>query len=466
MTSVTAPRLALILGSWRSSGPAYVALADRIRLAASDGRIAHGTRLPAERDLATALGLSRTTVAGAYARLRELGTIESRRGSGSFVAPGSRPSGEVGLDPVALDLTKAAMPAASAVEECFGLAAAKIGPELSGSGYEIVGHPSLRLAVAEHYRRRGVPTDPDQIVVTSGAQHAIALLTRLLTSPGDRVLIEQPTYPHAIDALTAARARPVPLPVSTDSGWDLAEAESALRDASPVIGYVMPDFQNPTGASLSEEDRARLARAADRHGTVLIADETTMWLDLDRGPRSPLASSSPGVVTVGGLGKLAWGGLRVGWIRGSRSLVARIVQSRASMDLGTPVFEQLVAVELLAREDDLVAERRIRLGRGLEALKSSLKEQFPDWKYPSPNGGLALWIDCSPLSSSELVLAARDEGLALTAGPRFGLHGAFEGRLRVPFTDDPETIRAAVEALRRAADRHASGPVQEPLVAV
>lgn len=466
MTSVTAARLASILGTWRSASPAYAALADRIRLVIADGRVAHGARLPAERDLAAALQVSRTTVAAAYARLRELGTIESRQGSGSYVSPGSRPAAGDSALAVAFDLTKAALPAANAVGECFRIAAGNIGPELSGSGYEIVGHPALRLAIAEHYRGRGVPTDPEQIVVTSGAQHAIALLTRLLVSPGDRALIEQPTYPHAIDALLAARARPVPLPVTPDWGWDLVEAESALRNAAPVLGYVMPDFQNPTGASLSDEDRAKLARAADRHGTVLIADETTMWLDLGRGPRAPLAKASPSVVTVGSLGKLAWGGLRVGWIRASRNLVTRLVQARTSMDLGTPVFEQLVAVELLHREEQLVAERRAQLAHGLEALRSSVAENFPDWQLPACDGGLALWLNCAPWSSSELVLAAQEEGLALTAGPRFGLHGAFESRLRLPFTDAPVTVTAAVQALRRAADRRASGTVKEPLVAV
>ncbi|MEA5454445.1 PLP-dependent aminotransferase family protein [Sinomonas sp. JGH33] len=467
MIAITARRLASILGPWRSSGsPAYAALADRVRLVSLDGRLAHGTRLPAERDLAAALRVSRTTVASAYGRLREVGAIESRRGSGSFVSLGTRPSADPAADGIPLDFTKAAMPAALPVAACYAAAAQRIGPELARSGYEIVGHPELREAIAAHFSRRGVATDADQILVTSGAQHAIALLARLLASPGDRALIEHPTYPHAIDAISSARARPVPVPVDPDAGWDLDEAEAALRDAAPTVGYVMPDFQNPTGASLPDDARARLARAADRHGTVLIADETTMWLDLRRGPRQPLAAFSPSVVTVGGLGKLAWGGLRVGWIRAGRTFIARLAQSRTSMDLGTPVFEQLVAVELMAREADLVAERRARLSEGLATMRSALAEHFPAWTIPDPEGGLALWIDCAPWSSSELVLGARDEGLALTAGPRFGLHGAFEHRLRLPFTESPATIRDAVEALRRSADRHASGPLPEPLVAV
>ncbi|WP_246036176.1 PLP-dependent aminotransferase family protein [Sinomonas susongensis] len=466
MSSITAARLAALLGSWRVEGPAYAALADRIRLVALDGRLAASTRLPAERELAVALGVSRTTVSAAYSRLRELGALESRRGAGSYMSRGSRPTAEREGPGIIWDFTKAAMPAAGPVEACIKAAAAAIGPELYRSGYEIEGLPQLREAVADHFGRRGLPTDPEQVLVTSGAQHAIALLARSLITPGDRALVEQPTYPHAIDALSAVGARLVPIAVDPREGWDLDEAAAAFRDSAPTLAYVIPDFQNPTGASLSEDDRRHLARTADRHGTVLVSDETTMWLDIRRGPLPPLAASSPSVVTVGGLSKLAWGGLRVGWIRANRSLVARLAQTRANLDLGTPVLEQLAAVELLACEDELVAERRARLRTGLHAMRSAIADRFPEWSAPDPDGGMALWLACSPWSSSELVLRAREEGLALTAGPRFGLHGAFEARLRLPFTDDPETIVDAVAALRRSAERQVRGRLHEPLVAV
>ena len=464
MGSITAPRLAALLGTWQGSGPAYAELAERIRLLALDGRILDRTRLPAERELAAALSLSRTTVAGAYARLREIGCLESVRGSGSYVSLPAAPAVAAPDEGGALDLTKAAMPAVSVVAECFARAGAEISALLGTSGYEPIGLPRLRVAVAEHFRRRGLPTEPEQVMVTSGVQHAIALLARLLVSPGDRALVEQPTYPHAMDTLLAARARLGAIQVSP-AGWDL-EAAKASFAAGPALAYVMPDFQNPTGASLPVEGRERLARLADRHGTVLVADETTGLLDLARGPLPPLAAFSSAAVTVGGLSKLAWGGLRVGWIRAPRALIARLAQVRTSLDLGTAVFEQLVAAELLDREDLLVAERRSRLRAGLAILTEALAEHFPEWHVPEPDGGMALWLDCSPWSSSRLVLAARAHGLALTAGPRFGLHGAFEHRLRLPFTSPPDELRAAVAALRAAADSGRSAPAPSPLVAV
>ncbi|WP_369047313.1 PLP-dependent aminotransferase family protein [Sinomonas sp. P10A9] len=465
MASITSQRLDAILGSWAGRGPAYSELAERLRLLALDGRLPDGTRLPAERDLARTLGLSRTTVAAAYARLRELGCLDSVRGSGSYIALPAPPPVAAPDETGILDLTKAAMPAASIVGECIGRAVESLGPELARSGYEILGLPRLRIAVAEHFTRRGLPTEPDQIMITNGVQHAIALLVRAVVSPGDRAAVEQPTYPHAMDALLAAKARLVPLPVSPE-GWDLDAAAAAFRAASPVLAYVMPDFHNPTGASLDTAGRERLARLAGQHRMLLVADETTALLDIARGPRPPLAAFAGSTVTLGGLSKLAWGGLRVGWIRAPRTLVGRLAQARTGLDLGTPVLEQLIGAELLAHEDLLVAERRAWLGEGLAALTTALSTHLPEWTVPVPDGGMAVWADCSPHSSSRLVMASRAHGVALTAGPRFGVDGAFEHRLRLPFTARPDELRAAVEALAQAAGDTSTGPAAAPLVAV
>ncbi|GAB4100056.1 PLP-dependent aminotransferase family protein [Sinomonas halotolerans] len=464
MVRLTSARLAALLGRWEGAGPAYADLADRIRLLALDGRVLDGTRLPAERELALALGLSRTTVAAAYARLRDLGCAASVRGSGTYIALPAAPAVAAPDGGGLVDLTKAAMPAASIVAECLGLAARSIGGELGSLGYEPVGLPRLRVAVAEHFERRGVPTAPDQIMVTTGAQHAISLLARLALRSGGRALVEQPTYPHAMDVLASVRTRLGALPVS-EAGWDLPAAEAAFA-ARPELAYVIPDFHNPTGASLSPEGRERLAWLAQRSGTLLVADETTALLDISRGPLLPLAAYSAQAVTIGGLSKLAWGGLRVGWIRAPRAVIARLAHLRTAMDLGTPVLEQLAAVELLAREALLVAERRSALRERHAALTEALAQSFPEWTVPKVDGGSALWVDCSPYSSSRLVLAARGHGVALTAGPRFGLGGAFEHRLRLPFTASPEDLRGAILALRAASSEGGPAEVAAPLVAV
>src|SRR5436309_2867344 len=126
---------------------------------------------------------------------------------------------------------------------------------------------------------------PDQVLVTAGGVHGIHLALTVLTGPGDRVLVEHPTYPNAIGAVTAQGARPVPVPMTPgpdgSSSWDLDLLTSAVRDAAPRLAYVIPDFQNPTGALLGGEDRTRLVELARRTSTTLLVDETLIDLALD-----------------------------------------------------------------------------------------------------------------------------------------------------------------------------------------
>ncbi len=224
---LSARALETLLGEWRGAGAHYQALADRIRLLVLDGRIPIDTRLPAERDLAARLGLSRTTVTAAYRALREAGFVASLRGSGTLTRlPGPvlvpAPAQADGL----LDFSKAALPAATTLAAAARAAAEELPHFLADSGYDPVGLPHLRETIAERYRSRGLPTEPGQILVTVGAQQAIALIARTFVSRGDRALIEMPTYPHAYEALRSAGARLVPVTVVPVDG-----AARAVRSA-------------------------------------------------------------------------------------------------------------------------------------------------------------------------------------------------------------------------------------------
>ncbi|WP_231391775.1 MocR-like transcription factor YczR [Arthrobacter sp. 35W] len=464
---MTARRLARDLGEWRTAGPAYRTLADRVRVLLMDGRLSSGHRLPAERELSQALGVSRTTVAAAYAKLRDDGYLLSVRGSGSTLA---LPGGQRGSQPLetglALDFTKATAPAYPGLAAAYQQAAEQLPRYLGHDGFDMTGLPELREAIAASYDARGLRTSPDQIMVTIGAQHALSLLTATLYSPGERILVEQPTYPHALDTFSAAGARLLALPVSAESGWDMAAAQLQIRRSAPSMAFLMPDFHNPTGLSLDVEDRARLTAAAQREGTVLVADETTAWLDIDRGPLPPLASFSGQVVTLGSLGKLAWGGLRIGWIRAPRELLARVLRNRPSMDLGTPLFEQLVATILMRDLPAMMANRALGLRRGRDTLVGLLAEHIPQWEVHVPDGGLSLWINTGTVSTSALALAARAEGLAIVPGPRFGLDGAFERYLRLPFAYQSDQLAEGVQILADVATRVGSSPLRMPLQAV
>jgi DNA-binding transcriptional MocR family regulator len=389
------------------------------------------------------------------------------RGSGSTLAlPGGHRGSAGGELSLPLDFTKATSPAYPGLAAAFARAAERIPAHLSMDGFDMVGLPELRRSIAGHYEGRGLPTSPDQIMVTTGAQHALSLITHALHSAGERVLVEHPTYPHALDTFAAAGARIVTVPVAAGPGWNLPQAQLLLRRSAPSLAFVMPDFHNPTGLSMPEEARAALARMAQREGTTLIVDETTAWLDIDRGPRSPMAVHSSAIVTLGSLGKVAWGGLRIGWIRASRELLDRVLQIRPGLDLGTPLLEQLVAVEVLAEARELQSSRSAQLRRGRDQLVDAVRSRFPQWSLDVPDGGLALWVNTGNLSTSALALAARAEGLALVPGPRFGTDGAFERFLRLPFGYPPEQLTAAVEVLARVAPRAGTAPLKTPLQAV
>lgn len=464
---VTGRRLARELGEWRSNAPAYRALAERIRVLLMDGRLSSGAKLPAERELSQALDLSRTTVAAAYSKLRDDGFLDSVRGSGSTLRLPGRERGEHDLQHgLALDFTKATAPAYPGIQAAYADAVAQLPNYLSHDGFDMVGMPDLREAIAQHYRDRGLPTSADQIMVTIGAQHALNLVTRTLYSPGERIMVEQPTYPHALDTFTSMGARILAFPVRQDGGWDLAQALLQIRRAAPSLAFLMPDFHNPTGMSMSIQEREYLAAAAAREGTVLVADETTALLDIDRGDMPPMAAFSPSVLTLGSLGKIAWGGLRVGWIRGPRDIMAQLLRNRPAMDLGTPLVEQLVATTLLADMPSMMASRSLDLRRGRDTLVSLLAEHLPQWKVQVPDGGLSLWINTETISSSALALAARAEGLGLVPGPRFGVDGAFERYLRLPFCYSDEQLRDGVAVLSSLGQHVGSAPLRMPLQAV
>jgi DNA-binding transcriptional MocR family regulator len=285
--------------------------------------------------------------------------------------------------------------------------------------------------------------------------------------------VESPSYPHASEALRAHGARLVPVSVTTQEGWDELGLAQAMQRTSPTLAYLMPDFHNPTGRSMNPELRERVAGLAEGQGTTLIVDESMGELGFaDLRPDAPLTAPFAvhgRAVTVGSVGKTVWGGLRIGWIRADRELIQRIVRVRYTSDLGTPILDQLVVLDLLGDYDRILADRRAYLRAGRDHLLARLRDRLPSWTFPEPDGGLTLWINIGAPLSSQLALAARNEGLVIAAGPRFGMNGVFERFLRVPYSHPPELIDRAVDALAAAwngVTRHPVALGQEDLAEV
>ncbi|MGW7245048.1 MocR-like transcription factor YczR [Streptomyces decoyicus] len=463
-------RLAALLPDPAGARPAYRHLAQAISTLILDGRIALHVRLPAERELATALNTSRTTITAVYDLLRESGYAYSRQGSGTWtdLPEGRTPRGITRLlktQDTAIDLARAApgLPGQTLID-----ALAQVTPQLAEHahtpGYHPYGLPELRAAIAERFTRRGLATLPEQILVTSGAQHALTLVMGLLCRPGDRIMVENPSYPNALDAMRRARVRTVSVPV-TDTGWDVEIVESTLRQSVPQLAYLIPDFQNPTGCLMPDHERARVLRAAQRSGTWLVIDETLADLALDVPAPPPFAThTTPGgagqVVTIGSMSKTHWAGLRIGWLRAPARLVTELAGQRVATDMGGSVLDQLLALALLARAGELLPPRLEQLREQRAALAAALAEHFPQWTWHLPSGGLSLWVDLGAPIASALAERAQDYGVRMEGGTYFATDpGIFEQRLRIPYTTPPDTLR---EAVRRMAAALAAGPSPSP----
>jgi DNA-binding transcriptional MocR family regulator len=456
-----------MLADWQHEGPAYSDLGKAIRVAVIDGRLPQGTRIPAERVLAGELEVSRNTVAAAYRLLRETGYLASKQGAGSFVAiPPEKTrrsrvvswaaSGAAGD----IDFTIATPPGPEPIlSEATRMATTDLARYSGTPGYDLVGIPELRQAIADHTSSNGLPTTADQIMVTSGAHHAWVLLLRLLSRPHDHILVDSPTYPNTLDSIRALRRQPLSVGLP-EEGWSIDLLDKAIRQMKPAMAYLIPTFHNPTGKIMTGSTRGLIAEAAHASGTYLVIDETLSELSLD-GVVLPPAMASYGspswAITVGSLSKTCWAGLRLGWLRASPSIISRLVELRGATDAGNPILTQLVACHLFKSFRELLGERLAMLTKRRQALIEALDEYLPDCTFSKPLGGLSLWVDIGDRVSSRLALAAPEYGVQLLAGPRFGSDGTLENRIRLPFIHDPGTTDEGVRRIS-AALQSVTGP--------
>ncbi|WEK59981.1 MAG: PLP-dependent aminotransferase family protein [Candidatus Microbacterium colombiense] len=455
-------RLVEQLGAQNAAGSTAAELAAQIRALILDGRLTVGERLPSERALALELRRSRSTMTRVYGLLDADGYVSRLHGGSTRVdLPHSTLLTSGPDDESAIDLSIASMDSTPGLYDATVRSLPRLAALRGTSGYSLRGLPELRDAVARRYTERGAATTADQIIITSGALNALNLILATIGRRGERALVEQPTFPHALEALRRHDYRLLPTPVDAD-GWDPRHLTETLLSSHPHVAYLIPDFHNPTGATLPDEERGRIATTARSAGTHLIIDETTAELDIDRGwTPLPMSSFSPEVITVGSMSKIAWGGLRLGWIRADRSLIDRLLAVRPSFELGTALLEQCIAVELLDDMTALTSHVRERLRAGRAAVSAGLAGIDGVDMPPTP-GGLSTWLDLGAPLSTTLSLSAREHRLLLPPGPRFSTGGVLERRLRIPITLPPERTADAMARLRLAWDDLRRGVVTEP----
>jgi DNA-binding transcriptional MocR family regulator len=462
-----------VLDGWRlRPGPLSQRLAAALAAAMDRQDLLPGTGLPPERLLAAQLGVARTTVSAAYETLERRGLVTRRQGRGTHVtgADGARAGARaaelttslqrnvlfrrIGESPAdAVDLLACSAPPGPAVRAALTEASAAVDVDalMDGQGYQPLGYPPLRRAIAAWITARGLPTAEEEILVTGGGQQAISLLAACYLTHGAAVVLEDPTFPGAIDAFRAVGGRILTVPAGRP-GYAEALAAAMSQDRVRAV-YLTPTFHNPLGCVLSEAARREVARLGRTSGIPIIEDDTLAELSLTGEPAPlPVAAHARDaqIASVGSLSKLFWAGLRIGWIRAPRPMIAQLGRLKAVADLGTSLFSQAIAVNLLAGHDHVRELRCQELAGRLGHLEELLRHLLPGWTWRRPDGGLSLWVRLPSGSSAELAQFASRAGVLIAPGEVMSPTGGFDGFVRLPFDHPDQTLDAGITRLAMA----------------
>jgi len=443
-----------MLGDWADEQQSLPeALATTLIELVKAGFVSAGSALPAQRDCAIALGVSRGTVSAAYAALEARGYLVSTRGSGTRVRSGSnKATGLVegrlfsftrtSIDTI--DLSTGALPASPITRDILRDAMAdELAPYLDTDGYFPAGLPVLRQAIAEHLTRDGIPTQPQEILVTSGAQQATYLAVRSLVGAGDLAITEDPSYRGGLEALRTIGARIEGIRTRRD-GLDLNLLARSLA-RKPTALYCQTGIHNPTGQTMPSQARTQLASLINQHGIATIEDCCSYDLTLHGPPAKTLARlvEPDLLISVGTLSKLFWGGLRIGWIRTSEDRIRGLLELRKVEDLATSVIDQLHAVSLLRQAAQARRQRRLMLAEHLQTTEEAVQEHFPSWTWDPIKGGSGLWVDTHS-DALALAEAAKRVKVKLAPGPSFSPYDGQRSMLRLPVWHEPALLRQAL----------------------
>jgi GntR family transcriptional regulator/MocR family aminotransferase len=479
--------------AFRPARPSDVAvhrqLAAHLGALVETGRLPEGTKLPATRELARALGIARNTVTQAYEQLVVQGRFRAHVGQGTFVAPAAGGAGHAvpaarafawsgllsrrvrglrlhGVRPDDLttdfpfDFRGGQVDAGSlpAKDLRWALAHASSPPVLRriAAHRDPAGWPPLRREIARWLVARGIACEPDDVLVVTGAQQAIDLVARVLVDPGDTVAIEQPGYFGATLALGAAAADLVGIGVDGE-GLRTDELARLLAVRATKLVYVTPATQCPTGVTLSETRRRELLVLADRHQTPILEDDYDCELRYT-GPSLPALKSvdvAGQVIYAGTFSKILFPSIRVGYLVAPAPLRGRLLLARAAADMGTGVIEQAALATLLRTrglERHLRRVRRIYAVR-LAAMLAALARCMPaGTRWSEPRSGHLVWITLPRgADGARVAEAARARGIAYAPGEQFFADGRGDGCLSLSFTNlSTEQIVEGVEGLAAA----------------
>lgn len=447
--------------------PIYRQIGDYLQGLIESGSLRPGDRLPPTRELAGHLGLNRTTVSAAYEMLEAGGLIQGSVGRGSFVRDTQH------REPESLNWARALTPSLSQSNGtgargnvinfcssrpsekqfpvngfracCRGVLASAEMRSLMQLGSP-AGYEPLRQYLL---KRSSVARDTDDILITNGCQQAVDLLRRALVKPGTKVAVEEPVYPGLRNLFLEAGAELIGMEVGT-TGVDLYSLRRALEAGARVV-VLTPSFQNPTGASIPAAARKQIVAMTRAVGAAVIENDIYSELAYAGPEPERLKALDPNVILLGSFSKIAFPGVRCGWIVAPKPVIARVTELKQLADLHTDQLSQAFLLrfaesgELAVHQQHMVAAGREKL----RAVEQACRKHLADCRFTIPDGGMNIWIDLPDgLDSAALRGLAQQAGVDYMPGRHFSVTRALDSGLRLSFAGlEVSEIRRGIEAL-------------------
>ncbi|MZQ80797.1 aminotransferase class I/II-fold pyridoxal phosphate-dependent enzyme [Paenibacillus sp. 5J-6] len=463
----------------------YEQIADHLEQRISYGEFPPGSLLPSERKLAEQFEVNRSTVISAFAELRSLGIIESRTGSGTRVStskwgatPKHTPNWSrfaeggnflpnlpflrrireaLGQDPSLIDFASGELSGDLApTDEIAALMSRNA--YTSYLGYDNPqGFTPLREALVQYlsnYRR--IQATESSILITSGSQQSLFLITQCLLSPGDAVAIEDPSYCYSLPMFQSAGLRLFRLPVD-NHGIQPEDIRVLYKKHRIKMVFLNPNYQNPTGTVLSVERRKRLLDIICELGLPVVEDDPYSLTSYEGVPPLPLKSmdTTGSILYIGSFSKIAASGLRIGWMVAPRSIVERLTDARQQMDFGLSIIPQQIAAQFLQSSyfGPHLESLRIQLQFKRDLLIESLEKELSGLiEYAAPEGGLHFWCKLIPdIPDAKLLEESIKQGIIFVPG---SVYGSDSGYVRFTFArSKPEDIELGIAKFAKAIRR-------------
>jgi GntR family transcriptional regulator / MocR family aminotransferase len=480
----------------QSAIPLYRQIEIFLRENIHSGALAADTRLPSSRELAQELGVSRITVKNAYAELESDGLIASREGSGTYVAPllSSLHSGihEAGFSwplwqqealtdavfpksiyhPISdnqvsgkplIRFTGVGDPRHFPVKDFLRSIQTVIhrdGVESMDYGEFGSGFQPLRETIVHVLASQGIQTQPEQVLITSGSQQALALVCQMLLKPGDTILVENPTYNLALELFHSLNLRIIGAPMD-ENGLIVEQLEPLLQEYDPKVVYTIPNFQNPTGTCMSAVRRRLLVALSGRYNVPILEDDYAGDLRYDgrAQPAIKALDADGSVIYVGTFSKMLMPGLRLGFLLADGPIFRKLLYGKWVNDFTTSTLIQRTLDEYVTvGRYQAHLRRSCRINRiRRDAMAAAIRRYLPPGiRFETPQGGLYLWLHLPEgISSLELLRYALEAGVEFTPGSWF-FPNPSDGNayLRLNFAaQPPEQIEEGIQRLFTAMER-------------